>query len=123
MDLDTADAEEVSAVWYKASMLEADYEYIIVSAGKALQNNSGETAYVDVNPAQGIITFDSDADPTIVWTTAYLEALTDREPVVVAGHFTLSNDGLYLQRYTDDDNNGHISIDDVPENKKYYVWD
>ncbi|MBR5055836.1 MAG: hypothetical protein IKX03_01435, partial [Bacteroidales bacterium] len=96
VDLSSATAEEVSSnVWYKASVLEDGYDYLIVSQNQALKNNEGATAAVAVTPEDGVISFESATDPTIIWrATAHTEMTGDNgEGGVVAGHFTLTNNG------------------------------
>ena len=79
--------------WYKASMLEDGIDYLIVSAGQALKNNDGATAGVSVTDNEGVITLEA-ADPTIVWTAAaHTEMTGSGSSDVVAGHFTITNEG------------------------------
>ena len=124
LDLSTAEAEEAgpdSSTWYKASIFEDGCDYLIVSGGQALKNNSGSTDKVAVSPQDGVITFESDADPTIVWRAdARTEMTGSGSSDVVAGHFTLTNNGYYLQRNSQD-----ILLDtSIPSDKpKYVVWD
>ena len=124
VDLSTATAEEVSSnVWYKASVLEAGYDYLIVSQNQALKNNAGATAAVAVTPENGIISFESATDPTIIWrATAHTEMTGDNgEGGVVAGHFTLTNNGYYLRRQSNTD---ILLGTTIPSDKpKYVVWD
>ena len=124
LDLSTATREEVAPgglTWYKASMFEDGIDYLIVSAGQALKNNDGATAGVSVTDNEGVITLEA-ADPTIVWTaTAKTYTTGDNgEGGVVAGHFTLTNDGKYLLRDSQE-----ITLGDaIPSAKpKYAVWD
>ncbi len=124
LDLSTAEAEEAgpdSSTWYKATIFEDGCDYLIVSGGQALKNNSGSTDKVAVSPQDGVITFESDADPTIVWRAdARTEMTGSGSSDVVAGHFTLTNNGYYLQRNSQD-----ILLDtSIPSDKpKYVVWD
>lgn len=124
LDLSTATREEVAPsglTWYKASVLEDGIDYLIVSAGQALKNNDGATAAVSVTDNEGVITLEA-ADPTIVWTAAAKTYTTgdNGEGGVVAGHFTLTNDGKYLLR----DSQKITLADDIPSAKpKYGVWD
>ncbi len=123
MDLSRATAEEISSnVWYKASVLEAGYDYLIVSGGQALKNNEGATAAVAVTPEDDIISFESATDPTIIWrATAHTENTGDNgQGGIIAGHFTLTNDGMYLLRDSQE-----ITLGDaIPSAKpKYAVWD
>gem|GEM_PF-1726681 len=107
--------------WYKASVLEDGIDYLIVSAGQALKNNSGEMGHVAVTDNDGVITF-TEADPTLTWTaTAHVETTGDNgQGGVVAGHFTLTNDGQYLLRDSQDMTLGSS----IPSAKpKYAVWD
>ena len=124
LDLSTATREEVAPsglTWYKASMFEDGIDYLIVSAGQALKNNNGATAGVSVTDSEGVITLEA-ADPTIVWTaTAKTYTTGDNgEGGIVAGHFTLTNDGKYLLRDSQE-----ITLGDaIPSAKpKYAVWD
>lgn len=124
LDLSTATREEVAPsglTWYKASMFEDGIDYLIVSAGQALKNNDGATAGVSVTDNEGVITLEA-ADPTIVWTAAAKTYTTgdNGEGGVVAGHFTLTNDGKYLLRDSQEITLG----DEIPSAKpKYGVWD
>ena len=125
LDLSTATREEVAPsglTWYKASMFEDGIDYLIVSAGQALKNNDGATAGVSVTDSEGVITLEA-ADPTIVWTaTAKTYTTGDNgEGGIVAGHFTLTNNGYYLRRQSNTD----ILLDTtIPSDKpKYVVWD
>ena len=125
LDLSTATREEVTPIgltWYKASMFEDGIDYLIVSAGQALKNNDGATAGVSVTDSEGVITLEA-ADPTIVWTaTAKTYTTGDNgEGGIVAGHFTLTNNGYYLRRQSNTD----ILLDTtIPSDKpKYVVWD
>jgi uncharacterized protein YjdB len=125
LDLSTATREEVAPsglTWYKASVFEDGIDYLIVSAGQALKNNDGATAGVSVTDSEGVITLEA-ADPTIVWTaTAKTYTTGDNgEGGVVAGHFTLTNNGYYLRRQSNTD----ILLDTtIPSDKpKYVVWD
>ncbi|MBQ6578023.1 MAG: hypothetical protein IJL91_09800 [Bacteroidales bacterium] len=107
--------------WYKASVLEDGIDYLIVSAGQALKNNSGEMGHVAVTDNDGVITF-TEADPTLTWTaTAHVETTGDNgQGGVVAGHFTLTNDGQYLLRDSQEMTLGSS----IPSAKpKYAVWD
>ena len=119
-------AEEVTSesnTWYKASVLEAGQKYLIVSQNQALKNNEGATAAVAVSPVEGIITFESNVDPTIVWTAAARTEMTGTgTDAVVAGNFTLENSGVYLQRKSNNTEQ-EIVLDAEPSNKKYFVWD
>lgn len=124
LDLSIATREEVAPsglTWYKASMFEDGIDYLIVSAGQALKNNDGATAGVSVTDSEGVITLEA-ADPTIVWTaTAKTYTTGDNgEGGIVAGHFTLTNDGKYLLRDSQE-----ITLGDaIPSAKpKYAVWD
>lgn len=118
-------AEEVTVdnnTWYKASVLEAGYDYLIVSQNQALKNNEGATAAVAVTPEEGIISFEPATDPTIIWiATAHTENTGDNgQGGIIAGHFTLTNDGMYLLR----DSQTITLGDAIPSDKpKYGVWD
>jgi hypothetical protein len=114
-------AEEIASnVWYKASMLEAGYDYIIVSAGQALKNNDGTADAVAVSPDNGVITFESVVDPTIVWRANAHTEMTG-ENGVIAGHFTLTNNGYYVLRTS----GSAVGLGTaIPSDKpKYAVWD
>lgn len=125
LDLSTAEREDAApdnVVWYKASVLEGGFDYLIVSEGQALKNNSGAASSVAVSAQDGVITFDSAADPAIVWTATAHEEMTgdNGEGGVVAGHFTFTNDGKYLLRNSQDIELGAS----IPSAKpKYAVWD
>lgn len=127
-------AESVTAdnnTWYKASVLEAGYDYLIVSGGQALKNNNGETAAIAVDPQDGVITFESSTDPTIVWTAKAHVEYYDADDTKPAGHYTLSQgEGdatLYFERYSNQQTqNGSIAsapTEDTNGNYKYYVWE
>lgn len=123
LDLSTATREEVAPsglTWYKASMFEDGIDYLIVSAGQALKNNDGATAGVSVTDNEGVITLEA-ADPTIVWTAAaHTEMTGSGSSDVVAGHFTITNEGCYLQRNSED----ILLATTIPSDKpKYVVWD
>ena len=126
LDLSTAAREAAtpeSNTWYKASVLEDGIDYLIVSGGQALKNNDGATAGVSVTDNGGVITFEGATDPALVWTaTAQTYTTGDNgEGGVVAGHFTLTNNGYYLRRQSNTD----ILLDTtIPSDKpKYVVWD
>ena len=106
--------------WYKASMFEDGIDYLIVSAGQALKNNDGATAGVSVTDNEGVITLEA-ADPTIVWTAAaHTEMTGSGSSDVVAGHFTITNEGYYLQRNSEE----ILLATTIPSDKpKYVVWD
>jgi Bacterial Ig-like domain (group 2). len=123
LKLTGATAVKISSnVWYKASVLEGGYDYLIVSGVQALKNNDGATAAVAVTPEDGILSFESATDPTIIWrATAHTENTGDNgQGGIIAGHFTLTNDGMYLLR-----NSQKIELGDaIPSAKpKYAVWD
>lgn len=123
LDLSTATREEVAPsglTWYKASVLEDGIDYLIVSAGQALKNNDGATAGVSVTDNEGVITLEA-ADPTIVWTAAaHTEMTGSGSSDVVAGHFTITNEGYYLQRNSEE----ILLATTIPSDKpKYVVWD
>lgn len=110
---------EDNNTWYKASVLEAGYDYLIVSGGQALKNNNGETAAIAVDPQDGIITFEGDVDPAIIWKSAAYTGAGLEE----FGHFTFSNGAKYLYRYSETTTQ-IVSIGDLPDNvTKHYVWD
>ena len=113
-------AEAVTAdnkTWYKASVLEAGYDYLIVSGGQALKNNNGETAALAVDPQDGVITFEGNVDPAIIWTATTYTGLEEY------GHFTFSNGVKYLYRYSQTTTQ-RVSIGDFPDEvTKHYVWD
>ncbi len=109
--------------WYKASVLEDGIDYLIVSEGYALKNNAGSTDKVAVSPQDGIITFETAVDETIIWkATAHQEMTGDNgEGGVVAGHYTLKNGEYYLERTSSSAVGLKTSI---PSDKpKYAVWD
>ena len=122
-DLTTATKEEATpdnTVWYKASVLEDGIDYLIVSGGQALKNNDGSTTGVSVTDNEGVITLEA-ADPTIVWTAAaHTEMTGSGSSDVVAGHFTITNEGYYLQRNSEE----ILLATTIPSDKpKYVVWD
>ncbi len=125
MNLSTAVCEAIAAenvTWYKASVLEDGIDYLIVSSSQALKNDGGTTAAFSVTDDNGVITFEDEVDPAIVWTATAHEEMTgdNGSGGVVAGHFTLTNDGYYLRR-----NSSEILLDTtIPSDKpKYVVWD
>lgn len=125
LDLASAEKQEViqeEIKWYKASVLEDGIDYIIVSGGYALKNNDGTLDTVEISPVDGIITFDSAVDPTIVWrATAKVIAADDD---LIAGHFTLSNgENMFLQRVSAGNHEYEMGIGAVPSTVKYYAWD
>lgn len=126
VDLSTAEKEEIAPaqeVWYKASVLEDGIDYLIVYQNLALKNNNGAVSTETVTPEDGIITFEADTDPTIVWkATAHTENTgTNGQGGIVAGHFTLTNSDYYLQRTSSSEVGLKTTI---PTDKpKYAVWD
>ena len=125
LDLTNADKEEAVAEeikWYKASVLEDGIDYIIVSGGYALKNNDGTLDTVEISPVDGIITFDSAVDPTIVWRATAKEIAADDD--LIAGHFTLSNgESLFLQRVSAGNHEYEMGVGAIPGTVKYYAWD
>lgn len=92
LKLTGATAEKISSnVWYKASMLEAGYDYIIVSNNHVLvKNNDGE-----IPSARDVVVADNntisiDASEDILWTAS---AVTSDY-----GQCTLTNGSVYLYR-------------------------
>lgn len=102
--------------YYKASMLDAGYDYVIVSANKALGNNGNGNvvAAKDVQVQNNTISLE-DADD-LLWTVANADAsLSDN------GKFTLKNGAQYLYR------NGGAATSTLiastePATPKYGVW-
>jgi len=132
LSADIAEAvTEDNNTWYKASVLEAGYDYLIVSGGQALKNNGGEIDVLAVEPQDGVITFESSTDPTIVWTAKAHVEYYDENDTKPAGHYTLSQgEGdatLYFERYSNKQTqNGSIvsaPTEDTNGNYKYYVWE
>ena len=125
VDLSKAAKEGItSKVWYKASVLENNIDYIIVSQGKMLNNGAedltGETAPSDQN---GVIEFETAPAKTVIWTAKYNEIPADND--LVAGHFTLENNKQYLQRILLD-SQAHtykMGVGSVPTTVKYYAWE
>ena len=108
--------------WYKASVLEDGIDYIIVSGGYALKNNDGTLDTVEISPVDGIITFDSAVDPTIVWRATAKEIAADDD--LIAGHFTLSNEeNMFLQRVSAGNHEYEMGVGAIPGTVKYYAWD
>ena len=108
--------------WYKASMFEDSIDYLIVSGGYALKNNDGSLAAVEISPENGIITFDSTVDPTLVWKATAKEIAADDD--LIAGHFTLSNgENMFLQRVSAGNHEYEMGIGAIPGTVKYYAWD
>ena len=127
LKLDLADATKEEAIpenttWYKASVLEDGIDYIIVSGGYALKNNDGTLDTVEISPVDGIITFDSAVDPTIVWRATAKEIAADDD--LIAGHFTLSNgENMFLQRVSAGNHEYEMGVGAIPGTVKYYAWD
>lgn len=125
LDLSSATKEEAipeNTTWYKASVLEDGIDYIIVSGGYALKNNDGTLDTVEISPVDGIITFDSAVNPTIVWRATAKEIAADDD--LIAGHFTLSNgENMFLQRVSAGNHEYEMGIGAVPSTVKYYAWD
>ena len=125
LNLASATKEEAipeNTTWYKASVLEDGIDYIIVSGGYALKNNDGTLDTVDISPVDGIITFDSAVDPTIVWRATAKEIAADDD--LIAGHFTLSNgENMFLQRVSAGNHEYEMGVGAIPSTVKYYAWD
>ncbi|MBR1488725.1 MAG: Ig-like domain-containing protein [Bacteroidales bacterium] len=125
LDLASAEKQEViqeEIKWYKASVLEDGIDYIIVSGGYALKNNDGTLDTVEISPVDGIITFNSAVDPTIVWRATAKEIAADDD--LIAGHFTLSNgENMFLQRVSAGNHEYEMGVGAIPGTVKYYAWD
>ena len=128
VDLENAVAEKVSSVWYKASVLEAGYPYMIVSANNAMLTDGSTLSVVPVT-IKNDGTIEIEASEVTLWNAAeHIEYYDTGKP---AGHFTLSigsgNDVKYLERYSNQNTqNGQIvstPTADSNGNYKYYVWD
>lgn len=105
---------EDNNTWYKASVLEAGYDYIIVSNGYALKNNGSKA----VVAAQSVEIVDGTISPEetegIIWTANANSEFTEY------GTHTLSNGTEHLWRHSD---NGTFTLEANNEAiTKYMVW-
>ena len=119
VDLSTAEKEEVSSnVWYKASVLEAGYDYLIVSAGYALKNNgNGNTVAATEVTISENNTIELDDTEGIVWTVANAD-----ESLLANGKYTLKNGTEYLYRHGGS-STSTLEAATEPATPKYGVWD
>ena len=106
-----------AVTYYKASTLDAGYDYVIVSANKALKNNgSGNVvAEEDVQVQSNTISLE-DADD-LLWTVANADASLSEN-----GKFTLKNGEQYLYRNGGSGTSTLIASTE-PATPKYGVWD
>ena len=105
----------VAATYYKTSVVEPGYDYIIVSEGKALANKEGAVAAEAVSVESDQITLE-DAS-SMLWT-AVAETSSD---LLKYGAYHLTNDGKYLSRISGTSNLGIHAATDV--DMKYTMWD
>ena len=121
-DLSGAIAEAVTEdnnTWYKASMLEDGYDYIIVSSGKAMSTDGSTLDVATIpTPANGEIEFQTPPGTDIIWTADYepAEYATGKK----AGDYKLQNGNVYLQRKNQ---SYDLTVGGAPDNHKYYVFD
>lgn len=121
LDLSTATREEVAPsglTWYKASMLEAGYDYLIVSGGQALKNNGNNNvvAAKEVTILENN-TIELDDTEGVLWTVANADqSLADN------GKFTLKNATEYLYRHGGS-STSTLEASTSPATPKYGVWD
>lgn len=120
--LSGAIAEAVTAdnkTWYKASVLEDGYDYIIVSNGKAMSTDGSTLDAATIpTPAYGEIEFQTTPGTEIIWTADYepAEYATGKK----AGDYKLQNGNVYLQRKNQ---SYDLTVGGAPNNRKYYVFD
>jgi len=115
VDLDNDYVDLPATKYYKASVIEEGYDYLVVSNGYALKNNNGTPAAVEVTDVDNVITlFEEDA--SILWTAG------KPETTITEGTYTFTNDGKSFYR-----NSGQsrtLLISETPESiTKYYLWD
>ena len=113
----TVNEPAAQVTYYKASILETGYDYIIVSGGQALKNNGNG----NVVAAVAVEVTDNTITPAntegLLWTVGDADA-----SVVENGPFTLKNGEQYLYR------NGGSSTSTLigsttPATARYGVWD
>ena len=102
--------------FYLASEIVAGESYMVVSGGYAISTDGSTLGTVPVTVTDGIIHI-SAAEVALFEAAAHIEYY---EGTSIAGHYTLANDGKYLQRHSDQaTQTGAIGA----ENGKYYVWE
>ena len=97
-----------ATTFYRVTEFTAGQQYLIVSGGKALANNNGSIASVDVSSTGDVIQV-ADAS-SLTWTAASGS---------VSG-VTLVNEGKYIQRGSS--SSGKPSVGNAPSNNNYYFW-
>ena len=112
----------VTTTYYKASVVDPGYEYIIVSEGKALANKEGAVAAEAVSVESDQITLE-DAS-SMLWT-AVAETSSD---LLQYGAYHLTNDGKYLSRISGGGSTSNLEIhaatdDAIATKMKYTMWD
>jgi len=101
--------------YYKASAIEAGYEYIIVSNGHAVKNVNGELKDSLVTDSNNTLSL-KDAS-AILWTAA------KPTTTLTAGTYTLTNEGKSIYRISNKSTQ-NLGIGAIPaELTKYYLWD
>ena len=124
-DIVVAPADPVSqpVTYYKASVVEPGYEYIIVSEGKALANKASVVAAEDVTVDNSTITL-TDAS-SMLWMVV---AETNSD-LLKYGKYHLTNDDKYLSRISGNKSTSNLEIHAVEDaaisgnNMKYTMWD
>lgn len=119
VDLSTATAEEVSSnVWYKASVLEAGYDYLIVSQNQALKNNgNGNVVAAKEVSISEDNTIELDDTEGVIWTVANAD-----QSLLENGKYTLKNATEYLYRHGGS-STSTLEAATEPATPKYGVWD
>lgn len=111
--------------YYKASAVEAGYDYVIVSDGKALAHNmtlDTTVAAAAVTVAEGGSTITASGD-SLLWTVV---AETD-ETLLKSGKYHLTNDGKYLSRISGSTKYSRLKVLEstdkaISSNMKYTMW-
>ena len=124
-DIVVAPADPVSqpVTYYKASVVEPGYEYIIVSEGKALANKASVVAAEDVTVDNSTITL-TDAS-SMLWMVV-AETSSD---LLKYGKYHLTNDDKYLSRISGNTSTSNLEIHAVGDaaisgdKMKYTMWD
>ena len=124
LDLDTATAEaEVPTptedTFYLAGEIVAGESYMIVSGDQAMTTDGSTLGVVPVTGAGEATIQISAASVSLFEAAEHIEYYEGTSP---AGHFTLSNGGMFLQRHSDGGTQTG-AIGDIPGTKKYYVWE
>jgi len=125
LDLSTAVREEVvpeSVTWYKASVLEDGIGYLVVSNGNAMTVDGTTLGVFAVTEEEGVIVLDPTDEVAVFEAAAHVELYDEDDETAVAGHFTLSYGGQYLQRSSDSSTQVG-AIGGIPDKVKYYVWE